>query len=174
VIRTAGDLPALAATMRREIASVDRSLDVSEISTVADSRERELSRERLLAGLSGFFGLVALVLATVGIYGVVAYAAARRTQEIGLRMALGAQRRHVIWFLMRRILTVVTAGAAIGTAAALWASRLVASQLFGISPNDPWILGGAVCLVAVSAAVAGLLPARGASRMDPLRALRHE
>jgi predicted permease len=174
VIRTAGDLPALAATTRRAIAAIDRNLDISEISTVADSRERELSRERLLARLSGFFGLVALALAAVGIYGLVAYAAARRTQEIGLRMALGARRSQVVWFLMRRILTIVMAGAAMGTAAALWASRLVAGQLFGVSPNDPWTLGGAVGLVAVSAVLAGLLPARAASQMDPLRALRHE
>jgi predicted lysophospholipase L1 biosynthesis ABC-type transport system permease subunit len=174
LIRTAGDPSALAAAVRREIASVDRNLDISEMSAVSDSREHELSRETLLARLSGFFGLVALALAAIGIYGLVAYAAARRTQEIGLRMALGAQRRQVIWFLARRILAIVTVGASIGIPAALLASRLVASQLFGVSANDPWTLGGAVCLVAVTAALAGLLPARAASQLDPLSALRHE
>jgi ABC-type antimicrobial peptide transport system permease subunit len=174
MIRAAGQPAALADTIRREIAAVDRNLEISAISTVTESRERELSRERLLASLSGFFGLLALALAAIGLYGLMAYAVVRRTQEIGIRMALGAQQREVVWLMIYRTVALVAVGVAIGIPTSLAASRLIANQLFGISPNDPWPLGAAICVVVATAGLAGLLPARRASRVDPMVALRYE
>ena len=121
----------------------------------------------------GWLGLLALMLTAIGLYGVVAYAVAQRTREIGIRMALGAQRRDVFKLVLRKGLILVACGSAIGLVACYWLSRLVSNQLYGISPNDPTtLLSVAVLLVGV-ALLASYIPARRATKVDPLVALRY-
>ena len=133
-----------------------------------------LLRERLIATLSGFFGLLALLLACVGLYGILAYGVASRTNEIGLRMALGAQRRDVLWLILREALLLVLIGVAVGLPAVMAATRLVSSLLFGLTPADPTSIGAAAILMFAVAAGAGYLPARRATKVDPMVALRCE
>jgi ABC-type antimicrobial peptide transport system permease subunit len=128
----------------------------------------------LLATLSSGFGLLALLLSCLGLYGILSYAVARRTNEIGVRMALGADRRDVLWLVMGDALRLVLIGAALGIPAALAASRLVASQLFGISATDPGAIVAATLALLAVAALAVYFPARRATRVDPLVALRCE
>ena len=133
-----------------------------------------LLRERLIATLSGFFGLLALLLACVGLYGILAYGVASRTNEIGLRMALGAQRRDVLWLILREALLLVLIGVAVGLPAVMAATRLVSSLLFGLTPADPTSIGAAAILMFAVAAGAGYFPARRATKVDPMVALRYE
>jgi ABC-type antimicrobial peptide transport system permease subunit len=153
---------------------VDANLIVSTIKTVPQLIDQSLVLERLLAKLSGFFGVLALLLASVGIYGVMAYAVVRRTKEIGIRMALGAQPGDVRWMVLRETLWLVIAGVIIGVPAALAVTRLVASLLYGLKPTDPITVVVAVAVIIVSAILAGFLPARSASRVDPLVSLKYE
>jgi len=133
-----------------------------------------LVEERLIAVLSGFFGVLAVLLACLGLYGVMAYTAARRTSEIGIRMALGATRGGVLAMVLKESLLLVAIGITIGVPATLALTRLVSSLLFGIQASDPLtIAGGAVLMIAV-AALAGFLPAQRAARVDPMIALRYE
>ena len=133
-----------------------------------------MGKERLIAFLSSFFTLIALLLASIGLYGVMAYAVARRTSEIGIRMALGAEHRSILRMVMRETLLLVTIGVAIGVFAALASTRLVSSMLFGLEPTDPVTLVAATGVMLAVAACAGYLPARRASRVDPMVALRYE
>jgi ABC-type antimicrobial peptide transport system permease subunit len=128
----------------------------------------------LVAQLSTFFGLLAVLLSAIGIYGLMSYVVSRRTNEIGVRMALGAPRSNISWLVMREIILLVTAGIVIGIPATLAGDRLVASMLFGIKGTDPMSLTAAVLLLLVIAAAAGYFPARRASRVDPMEALRYE
>jgi ABC-type antimicrobial peptide transport system permease subunit len=128
----------------------------------------------LAAWLAGLFGLLAALLAAIGLYGVIAYSVARRTREIGVRMALGAGRGHVLSLVLREVLVLVGIGVAVGVPAALALTRLARSMLYGVEPHDPATLAGAVLLMAGSAALAGYLPARRAARVDPMVALRCE
>jgi ABC-type antimicrobial peptide transport system permease subunit len=130
--------------------------------------------QRLVAQLSTFFGLLAVFLSAIGIYGLMSYVVSRRTNEIGIRMALGADRINVRWLVMREVLILVSIGVAIGVPAALLSSRLVTSMLFGLHGNDPISLVAAVVVMLLIAALAGYLPARRASRVDPMVALRYE
>ena len=127
-----------------------------------------------MAMLSGLFGVLALLLACVGLYGIMTYTVARRTNEIGIRIALGAQQRDVRWMVMKETVTLIVVGVAIGLLAALAATRLVTSILFGLNPTDPPTLSLAVALLASAATFAGYLPARRASKVDPMLALRYE
>jgi ABC-type antimicrobial peptide transport system permease subunit len=133
-----------------------------------------LTQERLIAALSGFSGGLALLLAAMGLYGVIAYHVQRRTREIGIRMSLSARRTQVLWMVLRDCLLLAGAGMAAGVPASIWLSRLVASQLFGVSTTDaPTIVTASLLLLAVAAGAA-YIPARHAARVDPMVALRHE
>ena len=136
--------------------------------------EATILRERLMATLSVFFGLLALLLACIGLYGILAYGVASRTNEIGIRMALGAARRNVFWLILREALLLVIAGVAVGLPMIFAVTRLASTLLFGLTPTDPISLLFAALLMLVVAMVAGYLPSRRATRVDPLVALRYE
>jgi ABC-type antimicrobial peptide transport system permease subunit len=149
-------------------------MPIYELKTLARQLDETLLTERLIALLSTGFGLLATLLATIGLYGVMAFAVARRTKELGLRMALGAPRGTVVWLVMREVLLLLAIGLAIGIPAAAALGRLVTAQLYGLKASDPWTAAGSVVLLAVVAAVAGMIPAARASRIDPILALRYE
>jgi len=174
VVRTAGDPMTIVAAVRRETQAMDPQAPRFEVETLATQIAASLGKERLLAALSSGFGLLALLLSCFGLYGVLSYAVARRTREIGIRIALGADRRDVIRLVLRDALRLVLLGVALGIPAALAASRLVYSQLFGISAADPGAIGLATLILLAVAAAASYLPARRAARVDPLVALRVE
>ena len=173
-VRFAGDEKRISPAIRRTLRDADPDTPVAEIKTV-DLRIREsLYVERLIAVLSDAFGVLATLLAAIGLYGVIAYAVARRTSEIGLRMALGALPGDVLRMVLREAGIMAGAGIAIGLAAAIGLSRLVESQLFGIRPADPGILAGAAAALALVAVLAALIPGWKASRIDPVTALKYE
>jgi predicted permease len=174
VVRTEGDPTTVAAAVRREARAMDPAAPLFEVETLATQVSASLREERLLAMLSSGFGLLALLLSCLGLYGILSYTVAQRTKEIGVRMALGAARRDVLWLVLSDALRLVLLGAALGVPAALAAARLVASQLFGISAADPVTIGLATLMLLGVAAVAGYLPARRATRVDPLVALRYD
>lgn len=173
-IRTFANVASVSETIRREILAVDKTLSVGDFHTMGELVDESVNRDRLIATLSSFFGALALVLASVGLYGVMSYAVARRTNEIGVRMALGAASQNVIWMVLREVLVMVAIGVAVGLPAALACSRLVSSRLFGLSPNDPLTIALAAVVLVVVATLAGYVPARRASRVDPMVALRYE
>lgn len=174
VVRSVLPPLSLVPAVRKTIAALNPNLPLSAIRTQAEVVESSTAVDRLFAGLcSGLAGL-ALLLACLGIYGLTAYNVARRTSEIGLRMALGATRRAVAWPILRDALTLAAIGLLVGLPAAFAFARLMRGQLYGVSPADPVTLaGGALLLIAV-AALAAWLPARRASCIDPLAALRAE
>jgi predicted permease len=173
-VRTAGDPRLLASAVRRAVAAADPRLPVREVLTMRQLVESSLAQELLLARISGVFGLLALGLACLGIYGVMAFLVARRTPEIGIRMALGATPTNVVQMIFAESALLVLGGVAFGLPAALAATRLVASQLFGVGPADPLTMGAATLLMAALAGTAGFLPARRATWVDPVVALRSE
>jgi ABC-type antimicrobial peptide transport system permease subunit len=136
--------------------------------------EATILRERLMATLSGFFGLLALVLACIGLYGILSYGVASRTTELGIRMALGAQRGAVFWLILREALWLVLIGMAVGLPLIFALTRLAATLLFDLSPTDPVSLSAAALLLFGVALLAGYLPSRRATRVDPIVALRYE
>ena len=136
--------------------------------------EATILRERLMATLSGFFGVLALLLACIGLYGILSYGVASRTNEIGIRMALGAQARDVRWLVLREALLLLGAGVVVGLPLIVGVTRLAAALLYGLTPTDPVSLGLAVVLLSTVTLLAGYVPARRATRLDPLAALRHE
>ncbi len=160
--------------IRNEVKHLDASMPVFEMKTLEAQLDQTLLTDRLIALLSAGFGLLATVLASVGLYGVMAFVVARRRKELGIRLALGAQRGIMIWLVMREVLVLLAIGLAIGIPAALALSRFVSTQLFGIQPHDPMIAGSTVLLLAVVSAAAGFIPAHRASRIDPILALRTE
>jgi putative ABC transport system permease protein len=173
-IRVAGNPLALAEAVRREIRAVDPEQPVANIRTMEDILDEEVSHRRVQTTLLGAFAALALVLASVGIYGVLSYAVAQRTQEIGLRMALGAQRRQVLRMVLRQGLRLAVVGAAIGIAAGLGLTRLMSSLLFGVGATDPvTFVAVPLALIAVAAVASGI-PALRATRVDPMSALRYE
>jgi predicted permease len=177
-VRVAGQVRTLLPRIREEIARVDASLPVFDIHTLKEEMDAALVQQRLVALLTSLFGALALLLACVGIYGLLAFSVAQRTCEIGIRTALGARRGDVIWLVMREALVLVGIGIAAGVPAALLAARLASSQiaglLFGLEANDPLTLAAATTFLIVVAALAAYLPARRAARVDPMMALRNE
>jgi macrolide transport system ATP-binding/permease protein len=173
-LRTTGDPLAYVNTIREIVHQADPLLPVTNVQTQAAQIDQSINQEITFAKLCTAFGILALVIACVGLYGTMSYTVARRTGEIGLRMALGAQRGGVVWMVLREVSLLVALGLAIGMPAAFAASRLVESFLFGMKPNDPLALTLAVAILLCAALVAGWVPARRASRIDPMIALRQD
>jgi predicted permease len=173
-VRTAGAPAAVAPALHRELAAVDNRLAIVAMIELRDQVDASLIAERLIAKLSATFGLLALALAAVGLYGVVAYVTTQRTAEIGIRIALGADRRGVQRLVLRDTLTLVVVGVMIGIPVAFTGTRLLASQLYEVGPNDPLAVALGIVTLSIAALVAGYLPARRAARVDPIIALRAE
>jgi len=173
-LRVATGAPTAAiSAVKSSIAEVNRDVSL-QFKTLALQVDESLARERLLATLSGFFGGLALALAMIGLYGAMSYNVTRRRNEIGIRMALGAEQSRVLRMVLREVAILIGIGLAIGLGAAIGTTRFIASFLFGMKANDPWTLSLAAGALALVAALAGFLPARRASRLDPMSALREE
>jgi predicted permease len=173
-IRTAGDPAGAVAAIREAVRQVDPTVPLTDVSTQVDQIERRFSQERVMAQACTLFGGLALLVASIGVFGLMSYSVARRTNEVGIRMALGAQREDVVRLVMGESMMLVAAGVAIGFVGVLAASRFVSNLLFGLEPADPLAVAGAVTVMVLVSAVAGYLPARRASRVDPMVALRCE
>lgn len=169
---------ALMGQLREMVQAVDREVPIADVHTLADEMDAALVRERLVATLAGAFGLVALVLICIGLYGLMSFSVSRRTAEIGVRVALGATRANVGWLIGRQALTALVGGLALGLPAAWVAGRLASRQLdgllFEVTPADPVTLGGAVLVLVLVAVGAGLIPAHRATHIDPTVALRND
>jgi predicted permease len=172
VVRTAGDPAAFANTAREAIRRIDDQIPLTAVRTMQEQVARSIRQERLFARLAVLLGLVALTLSAIGLYGLLAYAVAQRVPEIGLRMALGAERHTVSWMILRQSLALAAIGLTGGAAGALAASRLVESMLYGLPPRDTLALAIAGTIMLTTCVLAGYLPARRAARVDPLVALR--
>jgi len=173
-VRTAHNPQELFDTLRRKVQDIDSNVPVTDMRTLEKQMEISLMTERLVASLSTAFALLATLLAGIGLYGVMAYTVARRTREIGIRMALGAFSGNVIWLVMREVMLLLGVGMLIGLPVAWGLSRFVQAQLYGMTPNDPLTVALAVIGIATVATAAGFFPARKATRIDPMRALRWE
>jgi ABC-type antimicrobial peptide transport system permease subunit len=166
--------PGIVEGVRRAVAEVDRDVPVTDLKSQQQQIEETIGSERVLMMLLVFFGIFALLLACIGLHGVTSYAVARRTSEIGIRVALGAQRRDVLWMILRQVVVLAAGGLLIGIPAATAAAKTARALLYGIEPADPWSItlgAGILFLVAVTA---GFIPARRAARLDPLVALRRD
>ena len=173
-LRAAGDPNLLAQSVRQVVHQADARIPVINIATQSDRVDQTISQERTFATLCGCFAVLALVIACVGLYGTMAYNVVRRTNEIGIRMALGAQRRRVIWMVLREVLAMAAAGLGVGLAVAVATSHILQSFVFQVKPNDPAMLGMAALILLAATLLAGYGPAVRASRVDPWTALRDE
>ena len=160
--------------MQNTIHSIDPNLPITSVTTLDEQVSGSIARQRLVAQLSTFFGLLAVFLSCIGIYGLMSYMVSRRTNEIGIRMALGADRSNVRWLVMREILLLIAIGVAIGVPVTLAGSRLVTNMLFGVPATDSISLIASVAVLLAVGLLAGYLPARRASKVDPMVALRYE
>ena len=173
-LRTAGNPLSTVAAVRRIVHEASRAVSINEVSTQEQRMEQTISQERTFANLGSCFAVLALLIACVGLYGAMAYAVARRTGEIGIRMALGAQRPKIIWMVLREVLALGAAGLAIGYGAARFTTHFVESFLYGMKANDPLAMAAAIGILLAAAVAAGYAPAWRASRIDPATALRNE
>lgn len=173
-IRTAGPPEAFAGTLRAVVRELDPNLPLMDVATQQRLIDERLRNERMFANLSTAFGVLALLLASIGIYGVVAYAVERRTGEFGIRMALGARTGSILWLVLRRTTLLVMIGVTAGLAGSYWLSKLITGGLYGVEAGDPSVLAGAAVLLLLVALAAGLVPARRAARVHPMEALRCE
>jgi predicted permease len=172
VIRTKLPLQALVPTVRAALHEADASLPTGDFQTLGQIVDRAVSPRRFIVLLLGAFAVTALMLASLGIYGVVSYSVNQRTQEIGIRMALGASAASVRWDVITKTLTLAATGVVIGVAGSFGLARLMASLLYGVTPADPATFGAMILLLALIAILAGYLPARRASRIEPMSVLR--
>ena len=173
-IRTAADPRWSAAEVRRATAEVDPNLPIRSVTTLSEQVADNLTEERLVAFLTFAFGGLALGLACFGLYGVMSYAVARRTSELGIRVALGASARQLLWGVLFESLALVGLGVAVGLPAIFSASRFVSGMLYGLPANDPLTISGSTLILVAVATLAALIPARRAMRVDPMVALRYE
>ncbi|MGH9710382.1 MAG: FtsX-like permease family protein, partial [Candidatus Acidiferrales bacterium] len=174
MVRVAGSSSSVVPAIRETVKQTGPNLPAVQFTTISELVSRSIATETMITKLAGFFGSLAVLLACIGIYGIMAYAVTGRTNEIGIRMALGAQRKNVLWLVLRETLLLVLIGVAIGLPAVFGASQLIKSQLFGLTAADPVSLIIATILMFVVAIIAGYIPARRASRTDPMVALRYE
>lgn len=174
VVRTAADPNGIAAEVRSALKQINSRLPILGAQTLNDQIEKSLEQQKMITSLCVIFGLLALVLASIGIYGTLAYSVAGRTAEIGIRMAVGARKSHVVSLVLRDLFFTILAGLLLGLPFALAATRSLESFLFGVKPLDPLALAAAILLIAALSLLAGYLPARRATKIDPIRALRHE
>jgi len=173
-VRTAGNPMSVVNAVRRTMQDLDRNVPMHDVLTETEQIDQATFQERLFARLSSFFALLALTLACIGLYGTLSYAVARRTNEIGIRMAIGAERSSIVRMVLREALLLALLGIVIGIPAALAGSRLIATMLYGLKPTDPFTLAAATLMMIAVAALAGYLPARRAANVDPMVALRYE
>ena len=174
LVRTHRDAGAMLPAVRQQLAAIDPDQPVYNIQTLEEGVAAASFRNRFSMILFAIFAAVALSLAAIGIYGVMSYAVSARTQEMGVRLAVGAERRDVIWLVLRQVLRLTAIGLAIGLLLVAAASGAIRRSLFEVQPLDPMTLGAVAILLAVVALVAGWLPAWRASRVDPVNALRYE
>jgi predicted permease len=172
-IRAAGDPEGITAAVRGAVQGINPNLPV-DATTLSQQVNDSLAQQRAFSELTGFFGILGLLLACVGLYGIMAYNVTRRTREMGIRMALGAQKNQVLWMVLRQTLLLIGIGIAIGVPVALAAARLIASQLYGLKPSDPSTMVFAIFVMTGVGLLAGFLPARRAAKVDPMVALRYE
>jgi predicted permease len=173
-VSTVGDPTLLIPSVRRTVAEVDSNLAIAEIKTQSQQIDEALAQERLFAHLSGFFGVLALALAAIGLYGTLTYTIGRRTNEIGIRVALGAKRSQILGMVVREAFALVFLGVILGLPVAFAAARLLTNQLYGLKASDPLTFAAAIGLLLAVASLAAYLPARRASKADPIAALRCE
>jgi hypothetical protein len=174
VVRTSGRPDAVIGAISSMVQATDRRLALKNVAPFTDIVNRTLAIERMVAHASAAFGLLALLIVCAGLFGVLAYGVARRTREIGVRMALGATPAALQWMVLRESLMMLAAGLPIGIAAAMAGTRFVASMLYGLTPGDPATVAGAVALLTAVSLAAAYVPARRATKVDPLTALRAE
>lgn len=171
-VRATGDPAGVLAAVQHEVRGVDPKVEITDVRTGAKLMDQVLFSARVVLRMLGMFGLLALALASVGLYGILAYSVSGRQREIGVRMALGASRASVLRLVLRQGMTLVCIGAAIGLGLSLVVGRVFSRMLFGLSPADPLSLAGAAGALLLVALLACYVPALAASRMDPMRALR--
>jgi ABC-type antimicrobial peptide transport system permease subunit len=174
VLRTAGEPLAMSETVRAAMREIDPTLPIQEFTSQSEHISQRLAQERLFARAYAAFGALAVLLASIGLFGLMSYSVAQRTSEIGVRMALGARRRTVVGMVMSESIRLVGIGSVLGLATVLWAGRFVHTLVYGVSPSDPLAIGGALALVAVIMAVASGMPARRASTVNAIEALRQQ
>jgi putative ABC transport system permease protein len=165
---------AVAAAIRQEVQKIDKDLPVTDVGKLPDLLEASVSQQRFRTFLLGLFAAMALTLAATGIFGVISYSVSRRTNEIGIRVALGASRSAILRLILRETLILAALGLAVGLPCALAASHLIGHMLFGVSANDPTTLAAVAFILVVVAILAAFVPARRAMQVDPMVALRHE
>lgn len=174
LVRTAAAPASIAPAIRAEVESVEKSLPVGKVETESEELEDYLGGWRSMGTLLSFFGGLALMLAALGLYGAMSYMVGRRTRELGIRLALGAQKRAMLWMVLQEALLLVAIGVVIGVPLAMAASRLISSMLFGVTAMDLPTISSATAILFAAAALAAYLPARRAMRVDPIVALRYE